>query len=42
MTFASRELDEAETNYTQIEREALASKWTLEKFARKVEIHHIF
>ena len=33
MAFASRKFNEAETRYAQIEKEALALTWVLEKFA---------
>ena len=36
MAFASRTLNEAETRYAQIEKEALALTWALEKFAEYV------
>ena len=36
VAFASRTLNEAETRYTQIEKEALALTWALEKFAEYV------
>ena len=36
VAFASRTLNEAETCYAQIEKEALALKWALEKFAEYV------
>ena len=36
VAFASQTLNEAETHYAQIEKEALALTWALEKFAEYV------
>ena len=36
VTFASRSLSETERHYAQIEKEALALKWALEKFSEYV------